>query len=140
MRKKQAKITCKVLGDTPVIVSFKKKATIKLFVEIQSDKLAIMIKGKSYPVMATGTPFNYTVEMSDIKVAGIYIFDVLLDDIVNNSKMQKDNADALQELFPQESDYTSPVPSKKTSIPDAQIEPKEESKPSNKDNFDEFWN
>lgn len=82
VRKKQTKITCKILGDTPVIVSFKKKATIKLFVEIQSDKLTIMVNGKSYPVMATGTPYNYTVEMSDIKTTGIYTFDVLLDDMI----------------------------------------------------------
>ena len=82
MRKQQAKITCKVLGDNPVKVSYKKKAAIKLFVEIQSDKLAIMVRGKSYPVMSTGTPFNYTVEMSDIKSAGIYTFDILLDDMI----------------------------------------------------------
>lgn len=82
MRKQQSKITCKVLGDNPVKVSYKKKAAIRLFVEIQSDKLAIMVRGKSYPVMATGTPFNYTVEMSDIKSAGIYTFDILLDDMI----------------------------------------------------------
>lgn len=82
VRKQQAKIICKVLGDNIVTVSFKKKAAIKLFVEIQSDKLAIIIRGKSYPVLATATPFNYTVEMSDIKYAGIYTFDVLLDDMI----------------------------------------------------------
>ncbi len=82
VRKQNASIACKVLGDTIVTVSFKKKATIKLFIEIKSDKLSILVNGKSYPVTETGIPFNYSVEMSDIKTAGVYTFDILLDDMI----------------------------------------------------------
>jgi hypothetical protein len=64
--------------------------------------------------------------------------DIILDDILNNTKTQQDNAEALEKLFPNNNDYTQPIPEKKRTTPDAVIIPKEEE--NKKDNFDEFWN
>ena len=75
-------------------------------------------------------------DMDDIKVDTDE--EIVLDDVVNNSKVQKDNAEALEQLFPQENDYTQPVPSKKVKVPEAEIAPSK--KNDKKDNFDEFWN
>ena len=62
--------------------------------------------------------------------------DIILDDIINDIKTQKDNADALEKLFPVENEYTQPMPEKKKPIPEATISYKDDKK----DNFDEFWN
>ena len=67
--------------------------------------------------------------------------DLLLDDIVNDKKVQQDNTEVLEKMFPANDDFTQPLPNKKEPIQEAKILSEDDNKTSNnKDNFDEFWN
>ena len=74
--------------------------------------------------------------------------DVTINDIVNNADAQKENADALDQLFNTkseppaikdevETDFTQPIPNKKP-VPDSSIQNKDDDGDNN--NFDIFWN
>lgn len=76
IQKQDKQILCKLVDDKPVMVSFKKKAELVLFVEVQSDSLTITINEMKYKVEPTGTPYQYHVVMPDIKKAGVYQFNV----------------------------------------------------------------
>ena len=82
IRKSKQKIECKLAEESPVIVSFKKKAVLKIFVDTKSDKLSITVNNNNYSAIATEIPYVYNVEMPDIKNAGIYTFNVLLNNMI----------------------------------------------------------
>jgi hypothetical protein len=77
--KQKEQIECKVIEKKPIMVSFKKKAILRLFVSKKTNKLSIVVNSKTYSAIATDTPYVYVVEMLDIKNAGKYSFNVLFD-------------------------------------------------------------
>ena len=78
--KKQKEITCYILPESRIIfVSFKNKAQIKLFVDQEADRIIISVNGKMYSASKTDMKYYYTIDMSDIKKAGIYSCDVQVD-------------------------------------------------------------
>lgn len=80
--KTNEKILCKLADDKPIIASYKRTATLKLFVATKSNKIAITVNYKTYLAKATDIQYEYIVEMPDIKNAGIYTFNVLLDNML----------------------------------------------------------
>ena len=82
INKTNEKIVCKLVDEKPVIASFKRTAVLKLFVAAKSDKIAITVNFKTYLAQPTDTQYEYSVEMPDIKNAGIYTFNVLLDNML----------------------------------------------------------
>ena len=80
--KQNEQIECRLVDEKPIMVSFKKKAILKLFVSKKTNKLSIVVNGKSYSAVATDTPYVYLVEMPDIKNVGSYSFNVLFDSML----------------------------------------------------------
>lgn len=82
VKKTAKKIVCHVVDNKPILISFRKKAKLKIYVEALSDKISISINGHNYGVIATGIPYHYEVDMPDLKNAGIYHFVVYLDGVL----------------------------------------------------------
>ena len=64
------------------MVSFKKKAKLRLFVDVKSDDLAISVNGVYYVLTMTDVDYQYMAEMSEVKTAGKYMFDVYKDEAI----------------------------------------------------------
>lgn len=74
------RIECNLCADSKVIyVSFKKKATIRIFVAEDSENVAIAINSRIIQAEKTEDAFYYRVNLPDIKKPGIYYFDIHLD-------------------------------------------------------------
>ena len=73
-------ITCRLVDNKPVMVSFKKKAKLKLFVDVESDNLAISVNGIFYTLAKTDIKYQYVAEMPEVKTAGYYKFNVYEDE------------------------------------------------------------
>lgn len=69
-------LVCKLLNEKPVRASYKKEAVIRLFVEVDSDAIFIVVDGESFKAEKTSTQYEYEVKMPNIKKAGRYSFSV----------------------------------------------------------------
>lgn len=86
--KKSKEIKCSVLGDNIIWVSFKRKAKLQLFVEIDSDNITINVNDRSYKAVKTDVPYHYEIEMADIKTSGKYLFNVYSDTVLIAKQME----------------------------------------------------
>ncbi len=76
----EKRIECNLCADSKVIyVSFKKKASIRIFVAEDSENVAIAINGRIIQAEKTEDTFYYRINLPDIKKPGIYYFDIHLD-------------------------------------------------------------
>lgn len=75
-------VACKFVDDKPVMVSFNKKAKVRIFVEIKSDNLSVSVNGKYYPLIKSDVPYHYSTEMPDVKSAGSYKLNVFSDGVL----------------------------------------------------------
>lgn len=82
IRKANKNITCYLVDNKPVMVSFKKKAKLKLFVDIASDNLAVSVNGVFYALAKTDIKYQYVAEMPEVKTAGHYKFNVYEDETI----------------------------------------------------------
>ena len=82
VKKKNTSVTCNIDGTGVITVSFKKKARLRLFVDVDSDNLTASVNGIYYNLAKTESKYYYIVEMPDIKVAGKYIMIVYLDETI----------------------------------------------------------
>ena len=86
--KAKNKIVCKRVNDAPILVSFKRIALMTLFVEVESGEVSITTNGNKYIAKSNGTNYQYDIEMPDIKKAGIYSFNVYLDNALIAKDLQ----------------------------------------------------
>lgn len=82
VRKANKNIICHLVDNKPVMVSFKKKAKLKLFVDVVSDNLAISVNGVFYTLAKTDIKYQYVAEMPEVKTAGHYKFNVYEDETI----------------------------------------------------------
>lgn len=82
VRKTNKVITCRLTDNKPIMVSFKKKAKLRLFVDVKSDDLAISVNGVYYVLTMTDVDYQYMAEMPEVKTAGKYRFDVYKDEAI----------------------------------------------------------
>ena len=73
------KILCKLADNKPIMVSFKRTAKLLLFVEINKGNVSITVNGKIYNAKQSDVPYQYIIEMPELKSAGTYNFNVYLD-------------------------------------------------------------
>lgn len=101
IRKQDCRIECKLVDDKPIVVSFKKKAQLKLYVSKHTDNLSVVINGKTYSSSKTETPYIYSFDLSDVKSAGIYNFNVLIGTtiIANNLSFEVKKEGASERKF-----------------------------------------
>ena len=59
-----------------ILVSYRKKAAIELFIGANSDDITVKVNGKTYAAVPTGNDYIYHVDMPDLKKAGTYCADV----------------------------------------------------------------
>lgn len=76
IQKMDQHVTCILVTEEAITVSFKKKAELLLFVDIDSKALSIVVNNNRYEAVSTGVDYQYKVVMPDIKKAGTYQFDV----------------------------------------------------------------
>lgn len=83
------------------MVSFKKKARLKLFVDIDSDNLAVSVNGKFYALAKTDISYQYIAEMPEVKTVGIYKFNVYEDEslIANDMEFEVKKEGASERKF-----------------------------------------
>ena len=86
--KKSKEIKCSVLGDNIIWVSFKRRAKLQLFVEIDSDNITINVNDRSYKAVKTDVPYHYEIEMADIRSSGKYLFNVYSDTVLIAKQME----------------------------------------------------
>ena len=79
IQKQKQAITCKVAIAGPILVSFKKKAQMTIYVSAEDCEVSIAIKDKLYTAVKTDMPYHYSVCMPDITKAGTYKFNVLVN-------------------------------------------------------------
>lgn len=78
--KADKRVECNLCDDSSVVyVSFKKKASIRIFVAENSDNVAIAINSRIFQAEKTEDKFYYRINLPDIKKSGIYNFDIQLD-------------------------------------------------------------
>ena len=80
IKKANKNITCRLVDNRPIMVSFKKKAKLKLFVDVDSDSLAVSVNGIFYTLVKTAVNYQYIAEMPEVKTAGLYTFNVYEDE------------------------------------------------------------
>lgn len=81
-------ITCRLVDNKPIMVSFKKKAKLKLFVDVDSDNLAVSVNGIFYTLAKTDINYQYMAEIPEVKTAGFYKFNVYEDESLVAKDMQ----------------------------------------------------
>ena len=59
-----------------ILVSYRKKAAIELFIGTNLDDITVKVNGKTYAAVPTGNDYIYHVDMPDLKKAGTYCADV----------------------------------------------------------------
>lgn len=59
-----------------ILVSYRKKAAIELFIGANLDDITVKVNGKTYAAVPTGNDYIYHVDMPDLKKAGAYCADV----------------------------------------------------------------
>lgn len=82
VRKANKNVICHLVESQPIMVSFKKKAKLKLFVDLESDNLAVSVDGVFYTLGKTDIKYQYVAEMPEIKKAGHYKFNVYADETI----------------------------------------------------------
>ena len=94
-------ITCRLTDNKPIMVSFKKKARLKLFVDVDSDNLAVSVNGKFYALAKTDISYQYIAEMPEVKTVGIYRFNVYEDEslIANDMEFEVKKEGASERKF-----------------------------------------
>ena len=80
IRKAKQTITCRLVDKKPVMVSFKKKAKLRLFVDVKSDNLAVSVNGVFYTLAKTDVDYQYVAEIPEVKTAGLYKVNVYEDE------------------------------------------------------------
>ena len=88
IRKVNKQVNCKLADTKPVMVSFKKKAQLKLFVDVVSDALSVSVNGIYYSLVKTDVKYLYAAEMPKVKKAGVYKFNVYEDNKLIASDME----------------------------------------------------
>ena len=78
--KMNVSITCKLVDNKPVMVSFKKKARLRLFVDVDSEDMTISVNGIFYALKKTEIQYQYYAEMPEVKTVGEYSCDVYKDE------------------------------------------------------------
>lgn len=76
IRKNNSGVICRLVTDRPIIVSFKKKARLDLFVDIDSEDMTILVNGVFYALKKTEIKYQYYAEMPEVKTVGQYECDV----------------------------------------------------------------
>lgn len=101
VKKIKTSVNCNIDGTGIVAVSFKKKARLRLFVDVDSDKLTVSVNGIYYNLAKTDTMYHYVVEMPDIKAVGKYALCVYLDEtiIANNIMFEVKKEGASERKF-----------------------------------------
>lgn len=82
VKKITKKIVCRVCDEKPIFISFRKKAKLKIYAEVDTDKISISVNGHNYKARTTNIPYQYEVDMPDVKKAGIYRFAVYSEGIL----------------------------------------------------------
>lgn len=101
VRKKTASVTCKLVDNKPVMVSFKKKARLRLFVDVDSNEMTISVNGIFYSLKKTEIPYQYYAEMPEVKNVGEYTCDVYNEDalVAKDIKFQVKKEGASERKF-----------------------------------------
>ncbi len=101
IRKMNNSVTCKLVDSKPVMVSFKKKARLRLFVDVDSDNLTVSVNGVYYALKKTEIQYQYYAEMPEVKTVGEYSCDVYKDDalVAKNIKFQVKKEGASERKF-----------------------------------------
>lgn len=101
IRKKNVAIVCKLVDNKPVAVSFKKKARLKLFVDVDSEDMQILVNGIFYALKKTEIQYQYYAEMPEVKAVGEYSCNVYKDDalIAKDIKFQVKKEGASERKF-----------------------------------------
>lgn len=101
IQKTNKSITCKLAENKPVMVSFKKKARLRLFVDIDSEDMTISVNGIFYALKKTEIEYQYYAEMPEVKSVGEYTCDVYKEDalIAKDIKFQVKKEGASERKF-----------------------------------------
>ena len=101
VKKVNNSVTCKLVDNKPVMVSFKKKARLKLFVDVDSEDMTISVNGIFYALKKTEINYQYYAEMPEVKTVGEYLCDVYRDDtlIAKNVKFEVKKEGASERKF-----------------------------------------
>lgn len=83
IQKQNHTIECSLKDNKPIVVSFKKKAQMILFVNAKSDNVYISVNGQNYKAEKTDTPYHYIVVMPEVTKAGTYSFNVYVEEILS---------------------------------------------------------
>lgn len=83
------------------MVSFKKKARLKLFVDVDSEDMTISVNGIFYALKKTEINYQYYAEMPEVKTVGEYLCDVYRDEtlIAKNIKFEVKKEGASERKF-----------------------------------------
>lgn len=82
VKKITKKIVCYVWDRKPIFISFRKKAKLQMYAEVDTDKISISVNGHNYKARTTNIQYQYEVDMPDIKKAGSYRFAVYLEGVL----------------------------------------------------------
>ena len=101
VKKKNNSVNCKLVDNKPIMVSFKKKARLKLFVDVDSEDMTISVNGIFYALKKTEIKYQYYAEMPEVKTVGEYLCDVYRDDtlIAKNIKFEVKKEGASERKF-----------------------------------------
>lgn len=101
VKKVNNSINCKLVDNKPIMVSFKKKARLKLFVDVDSEDMTISVNGIFYALKKTEIKYQYYAEMPEVKTVGEYLCDVYRDDtlIAKNVKFEVKKEGASERKF-----------------------------------------
>ena len=101
VKKKNHSVNCKLVDNKPIMVSFKKKARLKLFVDVDSEDMTISVNGIFYALKKTEINYQYYAEMPEVKTVGEYLCDVYRDDtlIAKNIKFEVKKEGASERKF-----------------------------------------
>ncbi|MCD8298040.1 MAG: BREX-4 system phosphatase PglZ, partial [Prevotella sp.] len=72
-------IGCKLVNNEPIKVSYKQKAEILLYVEVDNENISISVNGKIYAAKKTDIRYQYAVQMPDLEKEGVYTFNVYME-------------------------------------------------------------
>ena len=101
VKKVNNSVNCKLVDNKPIMVSFKKKARLKLFVDVDSEDMTISVNGIFYALKKTEINYQYYAEMPEVKTVGEYLCDVYRDDtlIAKNIKFEVKKEGASERKF-----------------------------------------
>ena len=80
--RQSASLKCMIDSQSAIVTaSFKKNAVVRIYISEDFEDVKVLVEGKYYEAHKTENKYYYTVEMPDVKKAGVHTMDVY----VNNS-------------------------------------------------------